>query len=392
MASKDDLYSFKIALSSISEFDGYNISIHDFLDECENALSMIDSKFENGFIKLMRSKLKGEAYKSIIGQQFLCYKDFKLHLLEIFRPHQTIYQLIGKIGNDFQRDDENVIKFYIRIKQLNRQILNIALCQNKLDEYFESFIEKMVIECFIRGLSPKLQYKINNSYSSLNDAMFHAIKIERNINISENLRKNSEGTQSIISNDYSKNSKYKNIYQISHCSNVKIHKKIRKINQEYDKFSVKNKIQSRVIQNSNKTKAKATNYNHEDKISAFNNNESIDKFNNFHKQLTSKCQKNKAKFYQISNNANFKRANNSKVVDYHFTNSTNEDVEFFKKPKLTQSIRHQNTETKKLNNRFIHHLPHSNNYPYSHKNSITHNTYVNSKYNQNAQNPIYCTH
>ncbi len=49
----------KIALNSIKEFDGHSIPVVEYLDQCQEALELIEPSMENIFVKFFKIQIKG---------------------------------------------------------------------------------------------------------------------------------------------------------------------------------------------------------------------------------------------------------------------------------------------------------------------------------------------
>ena len=60
----------KDALTVVPEYNGENIPLSVFLEGCDEAKEMITNENEANLVKLIRSKLTGEARKAIYGQAF----------------------------------------------------------------------------------------------------------------------------------------------------------------------------------------------------------------------------------------------------------------------------------------------------------------------------------
>ena len=51
-------------------FDGHNISLNEFIEACNEAKSMVDAASENGLVMLIRTRISGEARRTILNRAF----------------------------------------------------------------------------------------------------------------------------------------------------------------------------------------------------------------------------------------------------------------------------------------------------------------------------------
>lgn len=201
VSQNSDNEIIEAALTIVPEYDGYNISVHDFFIECQEALDLVGNDSEFVFVKLIKSrKLKGEARKSVLNEQFDSFLDFKIYLLERFLTYETIEQLFGKISSLYQFENESVISFGNRIRNIGQQILDTALCEQKLNNNFKNYVEKTLVESFTFGLNQEINVVLKDKqFNNFQGVFFAAAKIEKYI---ANLRKIRNTTEK---------------YLVSHC-------------------------------------------------------------------------------------------------------------------------------------------------------------------------------
>lgn len=70
---------------------------------------MVGVANEANLTKLLRLKLIGEARGVIQGKSFDTVTKLKDHMKIFYPPIKSVHQLFGKLGNEFQRDEESVI-------------------------------------------------------------------------------------------------------------------------------------------------------------------------------------------------------------------------------------------------------------------------------------------
>ena len=169
----------KDVLTVVPEFNGENIPLSVFLKGCEEAKEMITDENEPHLVKIIRSKLTGEARKAIYGQAFATIGELKDVIKAIYAPAKTVHQLLGEMGNDYQRDNETVISFANRIRDLGRRIIETQRVNTgNVEARFKASIESNSVECFKRGLKTEIEQRIENS-EDMQHIVENAIKAER---------------------------------------------------------------------------------------------------------------------------------------------------------------------------------------------------------------------
>ena len=178
----------KDALMVVPEYNGENIPLSVFLEGCDEAKEMITHENEANLTKVVRSKLTGEARKAIYGQNFGSIDELKDFVKTIYAPAKTIHQLLGEMGSEYQRDHETVISFANRIRDLGRRIIETQRVNTgNIDNAFRTSIENNCIECFKRGLKPKVEHRLENALD-MEHIVQNAIKAERLVEARRALR------------------------------------------------------------------------------------------------------------------------------------------------------------------------------------------------------------
>ena len=110
-------------LPVVPEFNGSNVPLSLLLDGLNEAKEMISKVDEANFCKLVRSRFTGEARKAIAGQAYLTIDSLKDYIKSIYAPSKTVHQLLGELGNEFQRDGESVIAFANRMRDIGGRVI-----------------------------------------------------------------------------------------------------------------------------------------------------------------------------------------------------------------------------------------------------------------------------
>ena len=145
---------------------------------------MIEPKSEINLVKLIRSKITGEASQAISGQVFLIIDELKTFLKNIYTPARTIPQLLGELGQEYQKDHENVITYANRIRDTGTRILEVRSLENRgiIDANFRASIENTSVDYLKRGLKFELEQRLGNEeMEHVNNLIKNAITIERKL-------------------------------------------------------------------------------------------------------------------------------------------------------------------------------------------------------------------
>ena len=78
---------------------------------------------DTNLVKLLRSKLTGEAKRCIIGNYYNNLEDFISKLKTIFSPSKTVYQLQGDLVRIYMWENESVLSYATRIQEIAAEIL-----------------------------------------------------------------------------------------------------------------------------------------------------------------------------------------------------------------------------------------------------------------------------
>lgn len=185
--------SLRDALELVPVFDGKNIPVVSFIEGCHEAKLMLpdSSQVEENLVKLIRGKLIGEVRKSISGNIFKTILELEAHLKKIYLPNKSIYQLQGELGNIFMKENESVISYANRVKELSDQIFDsyrLSSKDGKLSKTMLETLEVDIMTCFRRGLRPELEIRIPDCIT-LKETTNKALEAERKLNAVVELRK-----------------------------------------------------------------------------------------------------------------------------------------------------------------------------------------------------------
>lgn len=101
---------------AIPEFDGTNVPLEEFLEGCRDAASIVGGNNEENLVKFLKLRIKDKAKRSIKDEDFANVRELEDFLRKMFLPPQTVPQLLGELGRQYQRDDQSVLSFANRIR------------------------------------------------------------------------------------------------------------------------------------------------------------------------------------------------------------------------------------------------------------------------------------
>ncbi|KAM0728891.1 hypothetical protein ACS0PU_004245 [Formica fusca] len=162
MTQNNPFATLKYAVEAVPYFDGQNIPLNYFIEGCEEAKSMLPSEAEPQFTKIIRTRIIGEARRTIQDQDFNSVSKLTKFLKQIYGPPKNVYQLQGELGCIYQKGDEDVITYANRIKILGKQILEAYRSSGNVlsNQNIKASLEKDMCKCFIRGLKPAIEQRV----------------------------------------------------------------------------------------------------------------------------------------------------------------------------------------------------------------------------------------
>ena len=189
MAQGNPFATLKYAVDAVPFFDGKNIPLSYFIEGCEEAKSMLPSEAEPQFAKIIRTRIVGEARRTISDQDFENVAALTKYLKQIYGGTKNVYQLQGELGNVYQKNNEDVVTYANRVKLLGKQILEAYRSSGHglPDESIRTSLEKDMCKCFIRGLTPEIEQRIARNLN-VERTVADALRIERELRDMTDLR------------------------------------------------------------------------------------------------------------------------------------------------------------------------------------------------------------
>lgn len=195
--AQNPLATLKYAVEAVPFFDGNNIPLNYFIEGCEEAKSMLPKEAESQFTKIIRTRIVGEARRTIQDQDFNTVAQLTSYLKRIYCPSKNVYQMQGELGCIYQKNEEDVVTYANRIKILGKQILEAYKGPGNMlpDQNIKISLEKDMNKCFIRGLKPEIEERIARNLD-VQDTVADALRIERELRTMTDLRQGSDSSKS----------------------------------------------------------------------------------------------------------------------------------------------------------------------------------------------------
>ena len=187
MAQHNPFVTLKYAIEAVPFFDGTNTPLNYFIEGCEEAKLMLPNEAESQFVKILRTRIVGEARRTISDKNFETVAELIKYLKQIYGGSKNMYQLQGELGSTYQRDKEDVITYANRVKLLGRQILEAYRSSGHENKDIKTAIETDMCKCFIRGLKPEIEQRLNRN-QEVHAAITDALRIEKELRAVADLR------------------------------------------------------------------------------------------------------------------------------------------------------------------------------------------------------------
>lgn len=190
MQNNAQTVSLKDALRCVPEFSGKPGTFYTFQEGCEEAKEMIGDAAEGNLVKVIRSKVTGDARRTLKGTSFTTVAELISYLKSVYFSNEPLFQLYGNMAKLHQKPDELVIIFVNRIREMNFQIIDAFKSEQNPNEAtlrdFKTNLERNSIAVFKKGLKPDIEQRLTDSVV-FNDVVQSAIKAEKYLKDKEDL-------------------------------------------------------------------------------------------------------------------------------------------------------------------------------------------------------------
>lgn len=151
--------SFREATESVPTFDGYNISLSQFVRACRRAKEIVPASSERNLTKLLINKLRGRAYYAVEDEPCETITQLIDLLTTGFGSPKTVDQYRGELSTVFIKPNEHMLDYISRVKELRAAIFDTERREKGfISNSLTKEIDKMTAKSFRDGLP--LEYRL----------------------------------------------------------------------------------------------------------------------------------------------------------------------------------------------------------------------------------------
>lgn len=125
---------------------------------------------------MIKTRLTGEALKTIEGLSFTSIREFTNFLERRFDETKTTFQEVGALADCKQKRRESVVHFSNKIKDCGKRAVKAAFREKK--QCYVMAIDSERLKHFIRGWHSEIRIRMPGFYPDLDAAIEEAIEIE----------------------------------------------------------------------------------------------------------------------------------------------------------------------------------------------------------------------
>ncbi|KAL7286465.1 hypothetical protein TKK_0019411 [Trichogramma kaykai] len=181
----------KDAIAIVPIFNKKELGLEDFLEMVDYANDLISPAEKPTFLKLVQSKIGSEARKALRDAEIDTLAKLKEHLRALYNSGLSVSSLQGLLAQQMQRENESVLAFANRIRDLGNQIIQAQECKGEVPEHFKESTKKSQEESFRNGLLDEISVRLPAT-SDLTELIKEAIRVEKAINVKREMRKRLE--------------------------------------------------------------------------------------------------------------------------------------------------------------------------------------------------------
>ena len=97
MANQALKLALKEVAKLVSEFDGNNVTLGEYIEKFKQAKGIISVTDEQNLVQVLKIKLKGEVYKALANVEMRNIETFIQTLHKLYPSTDNIYSLYGKL-------------------------------------------------------------------------------------------------------------------------------------------------------------------------------------------------------------------------------------------------------------------------------------------------------
>ncbi|XP_025829875.1 GATA zinc finger domain-containing protein 14-like [Agrilus planipennis] len=174
--------SLELAEKMLIKFDGSKSKLHEFIDNCDKAVSLVKPEYKNILFAIIETKITDNARALIRNRTFNDWITLKNHLLDAYSEKRTISQWQLELNSCKQNTNENVMSYANKVENCYIKLIN-SLDQNLSREAREAcvnLLKNQALNVFVTGLQNNLSIIVKSlKPESLEDAIAFALNEEQ---------------------------------------------------------------------------------------------------------------------------------------------------------------------------------------------------------------------
>ncbi|XP_049873827.1 uncharacterized protein LOC126372202 [Pectinophora gossypiella] len=173
-----------LAERMMNKYDGNKANLHAFIDNCNNAYSLLNPIYKIAFLSVVLSKIEGNIRSTLLNRSFTSWEGLRDHLLENYSEKRTFAQWQLELNSCKQGHNEPVLKYSSRVENCFIKLIK-SLDPKLTKEAREANVELLksqALNIFISGLIPQLHILLKSQKpSTFEEAVSIAISEEQEI-------------------------------------------------------------------------------------------------------------------------------------------------------------------------------------------------------------------
>ena len=173
-----------LAERMINKYDGDKSNLHVFIDNCNNAFTLLNPVYKIAFVSVVLAKIEGNIRSTLLNRSFASWESLKEHLLENYSEKRTFAQWQLELNSCRQGNTESISRYSSRVENCFIKLIK-SLDPKLTKEAREANVEllkKQALNIFISGLQPQLHILLKSQKPlTFEDAVSIAISEEQEI-------------------------------------------------------------------------------------------------------------------------------------------------------------------------------------------------------------------
>ncbi|XP_072377243.1 uncharacterized protein [Diabrotica undecimpunctata] len=149
--------SLEMAEKMLIKYDGDRNKVHEFIDNCTMALSLVDQSNKNLLFIIIKSKICGKARMLIKNRDFQNWTSLKNHLLDGYTDKRTEGQWQLELHSCRQNQTESVMSFANRVEDCYVKLLSTISEPDELKRTVHTeILQNQALNVFLLGLNKEI--------------------------------------------------------------------------------------------------------------------------------------------------------------------------------------------------------------------------------------------